>query len=200
MNNTRSTTLIIFGLCGLAWVVIVGRAYFNVKGPEDFVVTTTQSEVQAFARAQLDALQERSFAEDIELCGIIFERSNGELGASSPRPGDEASCGIAFFDEPGMKPLASFHTHAAQNDQYDSEVPSVLDMRSDSALGMDGYLATPGGRFWWIDGNREIAKMVCGEGCLAQDTNYELCDAYEPESEYDIPTLMGRFRDNSTDC
>ena len=127
MNNARSTTLLLFALCGFAWVAIVGRAYFNVKGPEGFVVTTTQEDVQEFARTQLDALQRRSFSEDIELCGIIFERSNGDLGASSPKPGDEASCGIAFFDEPGMKPLASFHTHAAQNDQYDSDVPSVLD-------------------------------------------------------------------------
>lgn len=200
MNTARSTSLMLFGLCGLAWIAIVGRAYFNVKGPNDFVVTTTQSEVQRFARNQLDALQRRSFAEDIELCGIIFERSNGELGASSIRQGDEASCGIAYFDEPGMKPLASFHTHAAQNEAYDSEVPSVLDLQNDAALSMDGYLATPGGRFWWIDGRREVATMVCGEGCLAQDPAYELCDAYAPEREYNIPALMNRFRNQSANC
>ncbi|TRD09956.1 DUF4329 domain-containing protein [Erythrobacter insulae] len=200
MLNTRSTTTLFFGLCALAWAVIVARAYFNVKGPEDFVVTTTQPEVQAFARAQLNALQQRSFSEDIELCGIIFERSNGELGTSSIKQGDEASCGIAFFDEPGMKPLASFHTHAAQNERYDSEVPSILDLRSDSALGIDGYLATPGGRFWWIDGRTETAKMVCGERCVAQDSNYRACPSNPPSDQYNATGLMARYRSTSSSC
>ncbi|MEO0872315.1 MAG: DUF4329 domain-containing protein, partial [Pseudomonadota bacterium] len=113
---TSRNTQILFGLMALAWVVIIIRAYLNVKTADDFVITVSQPEVESFARQQLNALQEQSFAEDIELCGIIFERSDGSLGASPPRPGDEASCGIKYFDEPGMRPVASFHTHAAQND------------------------------------------------------------------------------------
>jgi len=197
--NARSTTLI-FALCGLAWAVIVARAYLTAKDADDFVITISQSEVQAFAREQLGPLQQSSFSDDIELCGIIFERSDGSLGASEPRNGDEASCGIAYFDEPGMRPVASFHTHAAQNDKYDSEVPSVLDIDSDVASGMDGYVATPGGRFWHINAQNGEAMMVCGVGCLDQDPAYAPCPANEPDTFYTRSDLVARTRTPFSTC
>ncbi|MEL6239254.1 MAG: DUF4329 domain-containing protein [Pseudomonadota bacterium] len=193
-------TQIIFGLIAIAWVVIIARAYMNAKDADDFVITVSQGEVQSFAREQLNALQEQSFAEDIELCGIIFERSDGSLGASEPRPGDEASCGIAYFDEPGMRPVASFHTHAAQNDAYDSEVPSLLDMQSDASSGMDGYVATPGGRFWWVDAAGPRAVQVCGVGCLAQDPRYKPCPSSEPEKRYSYAEMAARQTGDALSC
>ena len=197
---TSRNTQILFGLMALAWVVIIIRAYMNVKTADDFVITVSQSEVQDFARIQLDALQEQSFAQDIELCGIIFERSDGTLGASDPRPGDEASCGIRYFDEPGMRPVASFHTHAGQNDKYDSEVPSILDLDSDYASGMDGYVATPGGRFWRVDSTSPAAIQICGAGCLAQDSRYKPCPASEPETYYSRADLMARQTGSISGC
>ena len=197
---TSRNTQILFGLMAIAWVVIIIRAYTNVKTADDFVITVSQSEVQRFARTQLNALQEQSFAQDIELCGIIFERSDGSLGASDPRPGDEASCGISYFDEPGMRPVASFHTHAGQNDKYDSEVPSILDLDSDYASGMDGYVATPGGRFWRVDSTQPAAIQVCGVGCLAQDPRYKPCPAFEPEPYYSRPDLISRQTGSYSGC
>ncbi len=193
MMNARST-IFIFGLCAIAWMVIVAQAWFGAKDADDFVITVTQEEVQSFARKQLDLLQQQSFSKDIELCGIIFEDSDGDLGASPPRPGDEASCGISYFDEPGMRPVASFHTHAAQNDAYDSEVPSLLDLESDMASGMDGYVATPGGRFWRVDSEAGEIIQVCGAGCLAQDIAYKPCPALDPEPRYSRAELMGRTK------
>jgi len=189
---TSRNTQIMFGLMALAWAVIIVRAYMNVKTADDFVITVSQSEVQDFARQQLNAVQEQSFAQNIELCGIIFERSDGTLGASEPRPGDEASCGIRYFDEPGMRPLASFHTHAGQSDKYDSEVPSILDLDSDHASGMDGYVATPGGRFWRIDATEPTAIMVCGAGCLKQDPTYKPNPGFEPQQTYSRADLLAR--------
>lgn len=183
---------IIYGLMAIIGAIIVVRAYLNVKGPEDFVVTVTQEEVQEFARVQLNDLQRQSFAQDIELCGIIFEETGGALGATPAREGDEASCGISYFDEPGMRPVASFHTHAAQNDDYDSEVPSVLDLESDAAAQMDGYVATPGGRFWHIDASEPSANLICGPGCLAQDPTYKPCPASDPQARYSLPELRAR--------
>ncbi|MEO0591498.1 MAG: DUF4329 domain-containing protein [Pseudomonadota bacterium] len=197
---TSRNTQILFGLIAVAWVVIIIRAYLNVKTADDFVITVTQSEVESFARQQLNALQEQSFAQDIELCGIIFERSDGTLGASPPRPGDEASCGIKYFDEPGMRPVASFHTHAAQNDSYDSEVPSLLDMESDYASGMDGYVATPGGRFWRVDAQGPTAIRICGPGCLAQDPAYRPCSAFEPLLRYSYADMAARQNGSFTGC
>ena len=197
--NTRSTTLI-FGLCAVAWAVIVAQAWVGAKDPEDFVITVTQGEVQSFAREQLNALQPQSFAQDIELCGIIFEDSDGNLGASPPRPGDEASCGISYFDEPGMRPVASFHTHAAQNDAYDSEVPSLLDLESDVASGMDGYVATPGGRLWRVDASAQETIQVCGVGCLVQDSAYRPCPALDPQPRYSRADLLARMERSAIDC
>ena len=186
------TTRILYILFALAWAAIIARASVTKKGPEDFVITVTQPQVQAFARAQLTALQPRSFAEGIELCGIIFERKGGTLGASPPREGNEDSCGIAYFDEPGMRPVASFHTHAGYDPAYDSEVPSILDMQSDAATGMDGYVATPGGRFWRIDARGPIALRVCDAGCLPQDAAYRPCPGAAPEARYSLAQLTAR--------
>ena len=41
---------LVYTAIAIIWVVIVVRAAFNVKGPEDFVVTVAQSEVQADGR------------------------------------------------------------------------------------------------------------------------------------------------------
>ncbi|MEO1647271.1 MAG: DUF4329 domain-containing protein [Pseudomonadota bacterium] len=194
------TTRILFILMALVWAGIVARGIMNTKDADDFVITVTQEEVQAFARIQLNALQQQSFAQDVELCGIIFERSDGSLGASPTRQGDEASCGIAYFDEPGMRPIGSFHTHAAQNAAYDSEVPSLQDMASDAASGMDGYVATPGGRFWRVDARGPTAIQICGPGCLAQDPNYRPCPDFEPEQRYSYEDLTARQLGANPSC
>ncbi len=186
------TTSLLYAVFAIAWVVIIVRAYTSKKDADDFVITVTQSEVQAFAREQLAALQAQSFAEKIELCGIIFEREGGSLGASPPREGSEDSCGIAYYDEPGMRPVASFHTHAGYDPAYDSEVPSILDLQSDAASGMDGYVATPGGRFWHVDAGGPIANRVCGPGCLPQDPAYRPCPGSEPEARYSFEELSAR--------
>ncbi|MEL7189545.1 MAG: DUF4329 domain-containing protein [Pseudomonadota bacterium] len=189
--NAR-TAPFVYGLMAIITAIIVVRAYLNVKGPDDFVVTVTQGEVQEFARAKLNELQQQSFAQDVELCGIIFEETGGILGATKPRIGDEASCGIGYFDEPGMRPIASFHTHASYSEKYDSEVPSVLDLESDGASGMDGYVATPGGRFWHIDANEPSARLICGPGCLDQDPKFKPCPADEPNPSYSLEQLRKR--------
>lgn len=186
------TTRILYILFAVVWVAIIARAYITKKGPEDFVITVTQAQVQAFARSQLTALQQQSFEQGIELCGIIFERKGGALGASPPREGNEDSCGIAYFDEPGMRPVASFHTHAGYDPAYDSEVPSILDLQSDAASGMDGYVATPGGRFWHIDARARATTRVCGPGCLPQDPAYRPCPGAEPEARYSLEQLTAR--------
>lgn len=192
MSRARLTP-ILFALCAIAWVVIVWRGLDNVKGPEALVATVPQSEVARFARAQLDALQPGSFSEDLELCGIVFETSEGELGVSRPSAGDEASCDLNYFDEPGMVPVASFHTHGRHSRRYDGEVPSLTDIQSDVANGMDGYIATPGGRFWHVNHETADARMVCGPGCLTQDPSYQPCAGDVIEARYSLETLRNRF-------
>jgi len=197
---TSRSTLIIFALCGLAWGVIVLRAYTNVKGPEDFVVTVSQSEVQDFARAQLTELQPQSFAQNVELCGIIFEDEDGELGTTPVTSGEQASCDIAYFDEPGMAPIASYHTHGSFSRDYDSEVPSMLDLQSDIQSQMDGYVSTPGGRFWRIDWEAQTAIQICGENCVPKDPAYRDCPADQIATRYTLDELRIRSETITTAC
>ncbi|MEL6530773.1 MAG: DUF4329 domain-containing protein [Pseudomonadota bacterium] len=187
------STRTVFIVIAIVWVVIVARAYMNVKGTDALQASLPQSQVQEFARNELNVLQQPSFAGDKELCGIIFETSDGELGVSRPTSGDEASCDISFFDEPGMVPIASFHTHGKHSDLYDGEVPSVVDIESDVALGMDGYIATPGGRFWHVNHETATATLVCGPGCMEQDPNYVPCRGDTIATRYTIPELRERF-------
>ncbi|MEO0851346.1 MAG: DUF4329 domain-containing protein, partial [Pseudomonadota bacterium] len=49
------------------------------------------------------------------------------------------------------------------------EVPSVSDMEGDADEGIDGYVATPGGRLWYIDTEDMVTYQICGRGCLPQD-------------------------------
>lgn len=199
MPGGRSTN-ILFALCAIAWLVIVARVWLNVKQPEDFVVTTSPDEVQAFARNQLDRLQAQSFAQRRELCAIIFENRRGELGLTPVREGSEASCDVAYFDEPGMAPRASIHTHGRFDQAYDSEVPSLTDLEGDIANQTDGYIATPGGRLWRIDWQAERAVLVCGEGCLAQDPAYRACPGDAVAPAYSVPQLAARTRGPVFSC
>ncbi len=199
MPKANSTQLI-FVAIAIVWVLMIARAYMDVKGTDGLVAVVPQSEVQSFARQELDALQTRSFEGDLELCGIIFETSDQELGVSRPTSGDQASCDISFFDEPGMVPIASFHTHGKHSPQYDGEVPSMVDIESDVANGMDGYIATPGGRLWHIEHEVGVARMVCGEGCLTQDPSYRRCAGDVIAQSYTVEQLAQRFSDSSRGC
>lgn len=186
--STRNIAII----CFILWAILVLRGAMTAKDEDDFVVTVSQQEVQSFAKAQLSGIQQRSVEEDQEFCAIIFEDADGNLATTPLTQGKKASCDIAFFDEPGMRPLASFHTHAAYDRAYDSETPSVLDMESDIESGMDGYIATPGGRFWRVNAAAQKADMICGTACLRPDPDYRPCPRFEPAKSYTLSQLQSR--------
>ncbi len=187
-----SSTKIVFGICAVLWIVLVLRVASDRRGPDEFVVTIAQPEIQAFARQKLSALQARSFSDSLELCGIIFEDEDDGLITTPITDGDEATCDITYYDEPGMAPVASFHTHGAYGAEFDSEVPSVYDLESDFSSEMDGYISTPGGRFWRVDWENERAVLICGEGCLPMDPNYRPCPIDDIAKVYTIDSLQAR--------
>lgn len=126
----------------------------------------------AFVKGLLAELQPPSFTENVEFCGIIGFDENGDLVASPISRGDESSC-LVEDDGPVVVPVASFHTHAAFAPDYASEFPSVDDVEGDEAEGIDGYVATPGGRLWYIDTAEDIIiSQICGVGCLPSDPNF----------------------------
>ena len=190
----------VFILIAIVWVAIVMRAATNTKGPEAFIVTVSQGEVQDFARAQLAAIQRQSFTDGQERCAIIFEDGEGRLNATPLTEGEKASCDVAYFDEPGMAPVASFHTHGGFDNEYDSEVPSLLDLRSDIESGLDGYVSTPGGRFWRVNAAAKIAELICGERCLPQDPKYVPCKADQIADSYTVEQLRVRNQETFNPC
>ncbi len=196
---TRNTAIILV-LCAIAWVLIVVRLANREPAYEPRPIVAAREDVQAFARQQLEGLQRRSFAEGRELCGVIVEDAGGRLSTLDVAEGDIANCQYTYEGRPGITPVASFHTHGGASIRYDDEAPSLQDLQSDISSRMDGYVATPGGRFWRIDWRSQTANLICGEGCLTQDPKYSPCPAHEPADQYDIKRLQQRFRDTPATC
>ena len=42
-------------------------------------------------------------------------------------------------------------------------------MEGDEDEGIDGWVATPGGRLWYIDTTDMVTFQICGIGCLPSD-------------------------------
>ena len=138
-----------------------------------------------FAMQTLDALQGISIAERREYCGYLGYTRSNELIATDAVAGDLTSC---LADEPpdDVDVFASYHTHGNYDPDHDSEVPSYDDVLGDQEEGIDGYVSTPGGRLWYIDGERGLATQVCGIGCLTQDPKFRK----ETDPDWTVPPTI----------
>ncbi len=148
----------------------------------------------AAARAVLLQLQPRSFAENLEYCGYIGRMPGGQLAATEVTRGDAWGCLSRGDESRFVEVVASFHTHAAFDRAADSEVPSSDDVRGDMEEGVNGYVATPGGRLWYIDGARGVASQVCGLGCMGQDPGFIPGDSGPIAQSYTLGDLIARER------
>lgn len=137
----------------------------------------------AFARAYLSQLQVRSFRSGREYCGFFGYDETGRMVAVKPRPGGAASC-TAIWPHRRIRVFASYHTHGVWDGYSDGEVPSVEDLEGDMEDGIHGYISTPGGRFWLLDGPLGTARQVCGAGCLPTDPDFV------PEPEGSVPVTL----------
>lgn len=131
----------------------------------------TQAEI-AFMSRVFNDIQPISITERREYCGVIGVDASGNYVATKPRRGRASSCLTPHPREVDFRVLASYHTHGAWTPLYLTEVPSFDDMRTDIQDGTDGYIATPGGRLWYIDARNQVSRQICGRGCLIPDPNY----------------------------
>ena len=122
----------------------------------------------ALARATLNALQEMSFRENREFCGYIIRTPDGGMAATPATRGKEGECFVTTVDDDAIL-LASYHTHGAFDYDVPAEFPSVSDVEADEEEGVDGYVSTPGGRFWYVDSTALVVSQICSIGCLKQD-------------------------------
>lgn len=147
------------------------------------------------SRAVLATAQPASFTSNREYCGTIGADANGRLLVSQPRQGRRDSCQPR--DHPNaVEVFASYHTHGSFDPDADSEVPSVSDVLGDMDEGLDGYVATPGGRLWFIDGQTGVVRQLCGTGCLPSDPDFVPGVFGQIATRYTLDQLDRRERSN----
>lgn len=69
----------------------------------------------------------------------------------------------------------------------------MLDVEGDMSFGVNGWVATPGGRLWFIDGETGSTRQVCGRDCLPSDPNFFAEDYGPVAKEYTFEQLRRRF-------
>ncbi|MEL6677384.1 MAG: DUF4329 domain-containing protein [Pseudomonadota bacterium] len=128
--------------------------------------------LDAFAVEILESIQTRSIRRNREFCGYLGVDPGGVLRATTPRSTARDGCEIVPL--PGdWTVLASYHSHGAFTPVANAELPSTYDVVSDGAEGIFGYIGTPGGRVWFVDGPKATATLLCGPGCISVDPGYD---------------------------
>jgi len=168
---------------------------------------TLEDELDTFAADHLDKVQVRSFKHGVEYCGLFGIDRTGRLVATDARRGLADSCEPPYAPASWSEVLASYHTHGvyeapsqSEDDAPDTEVPSLNDLEADIDEGIDGYVATPGGRLWFNDIEEEIAYQLCGLGCLTADPKFRECAGDRPREDYTLDDLAEREDTLPAEC
>lgn len=158
------------------------------------LLALTGGQVAAFDDAQMDFIrqtmaevQELSFDTNREYCGY-FGFVDGEFAASRIAKGRKSSC-RAYVPEDDFQAVASFHTHGRYSPRFNSEIPSTDDLLTDHDEGVDGFMSTPGGRFWFIDGANLQAELICDLACLPQDPRFQRDPELDLQEFYTLEDL-----------
>lgn len=160
--------------------------------------TYTLAEMDDFAAEILGDLQKPSFAENREFCGLFVTQDGVTLMATKATPGRSHSCSIPYpAADSGLTMVASYHTHAGDDPMADGEVPSTVDLESDMADGIPGYVATPGGRLWRTDPRLRVVELICAKGCVSRDPRYVDCTRRAVRPRFTLSQL--RLRAQSLD-
>ncbi len=166
-------------------------AFLCLAGLASPLCAQTSDEI-ALMQKLFAKLQPLSIRHNREYCGYIGYDAAGTLRATEPMPGDASSC------QPRdpvrlATTVASYHTHAAFALDYYNEIPSQQDVDGDSEQGIDGYVATPGGRLWFVDGTDRSVRQICGVACLPADPGFILSDGGPVAKFYPYDRLLQRL-------
>ncbi len=167
--------------------VFIAFFFAAVFGAETPPSDPPKEEVAA-VRGRLAPLQLFSFVTEREFCGYLYRDAAGALAFTEMERGDRDGC-TPQMPAGGIVPIASLHTHGAYDPDVPAEFPTVLDMQSDRSEGVNGYVATPGGRLWFIDSRRMVVHQICGPGCLPQDPSFREGDDGEIAPSYTYRAL-----------
>ena len=189
--GAANTNKMLYSLCAIAFAAVMFSQLTRERSPPRERVVSTAA-LTAYARTVLEDIQSRSIAKNQEYCGVIFEDEMGNLQTSTIYAGGRAACVLDWGVPLGNHVVASFHSHAAHDDRFDSEVPSVEDLANDIDARIDGFVSTPGGRIWHIEWREEAATQLCGEACLEQDPNYANSDKERLPGTLTLEDLQAR--------
>ncbi|PTQ70736.1 DUF4329 domain-containing protein [Celeribacter persicus] len=143
-------------------------------------------------KALFAEVQPLSIRKNREYCGYIGLTAEGTLKATQPKRGGKYGCRPGDPVELAVV-TASYHSHGAFVSGYASETPSVDDMEADESEGIDGWVATPGGRLWYIDTTEMVAAQVCGLHCLPWDAKFDPEDMGPVAESYSYDALVTYF-------
>ena len=143
-----------------------------------------------FVTALLNGIQPKSIAENREYCGYIGFDATVALASTRAVRGTATECQPEPEDE--LEIFASWHTHAAFDEDAWSEVPSVNDIEADESEGVDGYVSTPSGRVWFVDTEDMVVSQVCGIGCVFADKRHRIGVDGEIAQSYTYEELLAR--------
>lgn len=161
------------------------------------LLTTSAAQAQdarelAYVRGLMESMNQLSVRFNREVCGFILQDADGNFTSTKVSWGGEASCASLPL-EAGQRAVSSWHTHAAWGLGYDGEVPSIQDIEGDMRFGVNGWVATPGGRLWYVNGTTGTMVQACGRDCLPMDPNF-YPEEHGPVSEtYTLDGLYTRF-------
>jgi len=178
----KTLSLKILGLKTLVFATIVAfspNAFAQAQDEIDFVTNF------------FNELQVKSIAQNREYCGYFGLDDNDNFVATIPAKGDTDSC-LANDPPEDLYLIATYHTHGAYGVDFDSELPSSSDLEADIDEGLDGYVATPGGRIWFNSVDRETAIMLCGRNCTVSDSQYVADTEYPVNNSYTVQQLRQR--------
>lgn len=145
-----------------------------------------------FVMGLMASMNQLSVRFNREVCGFILQDAAGTYTTTKVSWGGEASCASLPLEQ-GMRAVSSWHTHAAWDVAYDGEVPSIQDVEGDMGFGVNGWVGTPGGRLWFVDGTTGTMRQVCGRDCLPSDPAF-LQEDFGPVAEvYSLDGLYQRF-------
>ncbi len=150
-------------------LILVLAATLGVGGAG--IAVAQESDELALVKRIFAQLQPISIEKNREYCGYIGRDAQRRVAFTKARRGRKGTCLPADPDELAVV-TASYHTHGAYSSDYVNELPSAEDMEGDEAEGIDGWVATPGGRLWYIDTQDMVTSQVCGLGCLPSDPDF----------------------------
>ena len=94
--------------------------------------------------AAIQWINATSIIENREYAGWIYLKKDGYYSFTKPRRGSKDRSCPGWWGRLTLHTVADYHTHGANDPEYDNENFSPTDIKGNDSLGKPGFLGTPG--------------------------------------------------------